>query len=267
MDAVILMSITVFFGYKLFRNRVRSTSLPEIEDENLLHLSNARAGIYLILGLALLVLSADAKGIVMRHADLREATKKAAEKSEHKMKRRLSKGEKRNRKRMATVATVYTIAAWPRTVAEVAGTMAPIRDVEQKGRPRPENKRVWASIEKSAEEVIAEAFEEARGRDPDHKMTWVALVDGNKQQLQVLRKLAKFREKLMCFFNESFILRILKYRSCLFNRLISITTFVQKLGIFELIFQPPTVYFQSFLIQTKRFFLIAFIHINISKRK
>lgn len=59
-DAVILMSITVFFGYKLFRNRARSTSLPEIEDENLLHLSNAKAGIYLVLGLALLVLSADA---------------------------------------------------------------------------------------------------------------------------------------------------------------------------------------------------------------
>ena len=59
-DAVILMSITVYFGYKLFRNRARSSSLPEIEDENLLHLSNARAGIYLVLGLALLVLSADA---------------------------------------------------------------------------------------------------------------------------------------------------------------------------------------------------------------
>lgn len=139
----------------------------------------------------IMVLSADGKGIVMRHADLREATQKAAEKTEHKMKKRLSKGEKRNRKRMATVATVYTIAAWPRTVAEVTRTMAPIRDAEQKGRPRPENKRVWASIEKSAEEVIAAAFEEARSRDPDLKMTWVALVDGNDQQLRMLRKFAK----------------------------------------------------------------------------
>jgi len=59
-DALILMSITVFFGYKLFRNRVKSTGLPEIDDENLMHMTNARAAIYLILGLALLVLSADA---------------------------------------------------------------------------------------------------------------------------------------------------------------------------------------------------------------
>ena len=60
LDAVILMSITIFFGYKLFRNRVRSSSLPEIEDENLLHLTNARASVYLGLGLALLVIAADA---------------------------------------------------------------------------------------------------------------------------------------------------------------------------------------------------------------
>ncbi|MCB1670124.1 MAG: calcium/sodium antiporter [Gammaproteobacteria bacterium] len=60
MDAIVLMSITVFFGYKLFRNRVKSSGLPEIEDDNLMHLSNVRAGIYLALGLALLVLSADA---------------------------------------------------------------------------------------------------------------------------------------------------------------------------------------------------------------
>ncbi|MBT8146199.1 MAG: calcium/sodium antiporter [Gammaproteobacteria bacterium] len=59
-DAVILMSITIFFGYKLFRNRVKSSSLPEIEDENLLHLTNNRSAVYLGLGLALLVLSADA---------------------------------------------------------------------------------------------------------------------------------------------------------------------------------------------------------------
>ena len=52
--------IVTFFGYKLFRNRVKSSSLPEIDEENLLHLSNTRAAIYLGLGLALLVVSADA---------------------------------------------------------------------------------------------------------------------------------------------------------------------------------------------------------------
>ncbi len=59
-DAAILMSITVFFGYKLFRNRVKSSSLPDIDEENLLHLSNTRSAIYLALGLTLLVVSAEA---------------------------------------------------------------------------------------------------------------------------------------------------------------------------------------------------------------
>jgi len=59
-DAAILMSITVFFGYKLFRNRIKSSSLPDIDEENLLHLSNTRSAIYLALGLTLLVVSAEA---------------------------------------------------------------------------------------------------------------------------------------------------------------------------------------------------------------
>ncbi|MGH7423032.1 MAG: ISKra4 family transposase, partial [Candidatus Methylomirabilales bacterium] len=55
-----------------------------------------------------LVLSEDGKGIVMRKEDLR-ATKRAAERESRKLKTRLSQGEKRNRKRMATVAAVYSI--------------------------------------------------------------------------------------------------------------------------------------------------------------
>jgi hypothetical protein len=45
----------------------------------------------------------------MHKADLREQTRKAAEKRKKKMGTRLSKGEKKNCKRMATVAAVYTI--------------------------------------------------------------------------------------------------------------------------------------------------------------
>jgi hypothetical protein len=62
-----------------------------------------------------LVMSLDGKGIVMRREDLREATRRAAEREQHKLKTRLSQGEKRNRKRMATVAAVYSIE---RTVRE-----------------------------------------------------------------------------------------------------------------------------------------------------
>lgn len=49
------------------------------------------------------------KGVVMHEQDLRENTRKAAQKRQPHMKIRVSKGEKKNAKRMATVAAVYTI--------------------------------------------------------------------------------------------------------------------------------------------------------------
>src|SRR5664279_4144651 len=51
----------------------------------------------------ILVLSSDGKGIVMRPDALRPATKAAAKASSSKLATRLSKGEKRNRKRLAAV--------------------------------------------------------------------------------------------------------------------------------------------------------------------
>jgi len=54
-----------------------------------------------------LVLTADAKGVVMRPDALREPTRKAAAGSTHKMTTRLSRGEKTGRKRMAEVVAVY----------------------------------------------------------------------------------------------------------------------------------------------------------------
>ncbi|MGI8653073.1 MAG: hypothetical protein ACR2I7_09790 [Geodermatophilaceae bacterium] len=53
-----------------------------------------------------LVISADGKGIVMRPDALRPATAKAAAAATHKLQCRLSKGEKRNRKRLAEVGAV-----------------------------------------------------------------------------------------------------------------------------------------------------------------
>jgi len=139
-----------------------------------------------------LVISLDGKGVVMRTEDLRPATRKAAEKAKHKMSKRLSRGEKRNRKRMATVATVYTIQQHVRTPDDVVRSLAPIQDSASKNTPpRAENKRVWASLEKTPEQVMDEAFKEAKHRDPDRAKTHVALVDGNKDQLALLKKLAR----------------------------------------------------------------------------
>lgn len=139
---------------------------------------------------ALLVLSFDGKGIAMRREDLRPATRKAAEAGKHKLTKRLAKGEKRNRKRMAEVATLYTIDPWVRTPDDIVNDLRPVHDVAAR-RPRPVNKRVWASVEKSSREVISAAFAEGLRRDPERLRRWVVLVDGNKDQITRVKRAAK----------------------------------------------------------------------------
>jgi hypothetical protein len=128
----------------------------------------------------ILVLTTDGKGIVMRSEDLREATKKRAEASDPKLEKRLSKGEKRNAKRMAQVGSVYNIDRNIRSPDQVAGTE---EKTASKDQPRPVGKRVWASVEKDQAVVIEKLFDEAESRDPDHKMEWVVLIDGQLSQL------------------------------------------------------------------------------------
>jgi hypothetical protein len=137
----------------------------------------------------ILVISSDAKGVVMRTPDLREVTRKAAQKRRNKMRTRLSRGEKRNAKRMAQVAAVYTIAPHVRTPAQIVNQLQPVHEAE-KARPKPEHKRVWASVAQSADDVIGQAFEEAIKRDRAREKQWVAVVDGNKPQLESLKAYA-----------------------------------------------------------------------------
>jgi len=138
---------------------------------------------------SIMVMSVDGKGVVMRTQDLREQTRKAAKARKHKMGARLSKGEKKNAKRMATVAAVYTIAPFVRKPEDLVPENSSAH--AEPPRPRPERKRVWASLEKTPQEVIEKAFAEAACRDPGHRKTWVALVDGNKTQIRILRRMAK----------------------------------------------------------------------------
>ena len=138
----------------------------------------------------LLVISTDGKGIVMRHEDLREGTRRAADKSARKLETRLTPGEKSNRKRMAQVATVYSIAPFPRGPSDILHSLRKPDDIDAK-RPRPTDKRVWASVEKSARAVIREAFAEALRRDPDKTRRWVVLVDGEPNQLRAVKAEAR----------------------------------------------------------------------------
>jgi len=139
----------------------------------------------------ILALSVDGKGIVMRPEALRPATAKAAAESDQKLSTRLSKGEKANRKRMAEVGAVYDATPVPRTPEDMLRQSKPTED--PKPAPKAKNKWLIASVVEDAATVISHVFDEASRRDPDHQRTWVALVDGNKHQINRIQAEAESR--------------------------------------------------------------------------
>ncbi len=84
---------------------------------------------------AVVVASADQKGIVLR---------RSADDPPPKAHR--TKGDKASQKRMATVATVYTVERYRRTPEEVVAAL--FRDAPEpaRDRPKPQHKEVWASL-------------------------------------------------------------------------------------------------------------------------
>ena len=77
---------------------------------------------------------------------------------------------------MAMVAAVYTVRPHIRT-AEAIMNPADKEDTVQAFRAPARNKRVWASVEREAEAVIEEAFQEALQRDPNQQRHWVMTVN------------------------------------------------------------------------------------------
>lgn len=133
----------------------------------------------------ILSLTFDGKGVPVRKADLREETRRRAEEQKPRCKHHRGKNEKANAKRMGTVAAVYTIAPFVRRPEQIACELEPVHEIPPT-RPRPEDKRVWASLKHPPEEIVRQAFDEALRRDPKHHKQWVALVDGNETQLGLL---------------------------------------------------------------------------------
>jgi hypothetical protein len=106
---------------------------------------------------------------------------------------RRTKGQKANKKRMATVATVFTRAPWVRTPQQVLECLFPTERQTRRDKavaPRPENKRVWASLVKSKSAVIDEVAAEMDRRDSAGLLTRIALTDGERAlQIRVKSKL------------------------------------------------------------------------------
>lgn len=106
---------------------------------------------------------------------------------------RRTKGQKANRKKMATVAAVFTRAAWIRTPQQVVESLfsrEPTARPDETSPPRPEHKRVWASLTKGKAAVIGEVAAEVVRRDPQGHKIHVALTDGERAlQILVSKKL------------------------------------------------------------------------------
>ena len=148
---------------------------------------------------SVVVLTFDGKGVVLHHEDLREATRKAAERRRRQREQlspfnRLRPGEKKHAKRMATVAAVYAVAPLVRSPEDFLQSLMPRQPAAKAKnraktaavRPRPVAKRVWASLEHDPAEVVAEAMLEAERHDPERVKRWVVLVDGAETQLALV---------------------------------------------------------------------------------
>jgi hypothetical protein len=147
---------------------------------------------------ALLVLSADGKGIVMRPEGLRPATRRAAaakDRGRGVFRARPASGEKPCRKRMATLACVYDAAPAPRRPHDVIAVPGG-RSGERRVRcgPHAEAKWLTGSVAHDAKEVIRAAFDQAGARDPEHLRTWVVLADGDRHQIELIQAEATRRK-------------------------------------------------------------------------
>jgi hypothetical protein len=122
---------------------------------------------------AVVVLSGDGKGIVMRRPAGAEAPPAYR-----------TKGEKASQKRMATVGTVYTIDRYVRTPEQVVAALFRDGPEPEHDRPRPQHKQVWASLPRAevpgsgTEAVFAWMLNEVAERNPGLHKEMVFVGDG-----------------------------------------------------------------------------------------
>jgi hypothetical protein len=141
--------------------------------------------------LALLILSADGKGVLVRTEDLRPATRKRAAQWAAQKGGNPDETTRRYSRRMATVASAYEVARFVRTPEDIVEIFFPTGERSSDPRPVPKAKRLWASLVHSPDAVIRELFEDALRRDPHQQKDWVVLVDGDPHQIARFRRLAK----------------------------------------------------------------------------
>lgn len=95
---------------------------------------------------------------------------------------RRGKGEKANKKKMATVAAVHSQPPIVRTPKEVIDSLFHSGQAceQRPKRPKPSHKRVWASLTAGKDAFINDVKAEMTRRDPQHERTWVIVTDGER---------------------------------------------------------------------------------------
>jgi hypothetical protein len=136
-----------------------------------------------------LAISADGKGVAMRPEARRRRTRAPAARVKNFGKRR-GTGEK-GHKRMAETGCVLDVIAppGPRTPEQVM-----CRDPgSAPNTPRAVSRWYACDITAGRDVTIAKIFDEADRRDPGHRRTWIALVDGDIHQLGLIQDQAAAR--------------------------------------------------------------------------
>jgi hypothetical protein len=131
-----------------------------------------------------LAISADAKGVAMRP----EARRRYYGRKGQRLKtfgKRLGTGEKAGHKRMAETGVVFDVRpppGPPRTPEQVM-----TREPGQPARS-PQARNRWYTVDITARgaDTISALFDEAQRRDPGHARPWIALVDGDRHQIDVI---------------------------------------------------------------------------------
>ena len=124
----------------------------------------------------ILVVTADGKGVPMRRP-VEERVRTSP---------RRGKGEKANKKQMAYVGAVYSIAPFARTAEDVVDELR--RRERAADRPTPQHKQVWVEMTTRQEEegctgqevLFLELAAACHERNPKHRKDLVCLMDGEK---------------------------------------------------------------------------------------
>lgn len=151
----------------------------------------------------LLLMSVDSVGVRVVPGSLREDTRKAAEQARAEF---VAAGSVRgdpmaprvghtHDHRMAVVTMNWDQAPKPRTAEDILEQFKPKaeRTREAIELPRPQDRRVRATLERSQRDAIEEMFDEAHRRDPRHERVWVVLIDGSSSQREQVLDAARTR--------------------------------------------------------------------------